>query len=700
MHTTWSVSGGTQKALGLGNISPESFRDGFSEFPSDYFEQDVIQSGDIVTVDGNASGSSYLVISKNPLAAGETVINSIDTFRLPIEAVLGLSRSVAAIGNEVAIGLVSGTQAAFTELSISALSQATTTLTITTATPHGLVAGRSFGIYGFADSRVNYPALVVASVTSPTVFTATAGPMGTIPSLTVGPLSGGFLYLRRVFPGGNRGTSIIFNSSGLTQAAFYVGSEANHQPSGTVNGQQVITVATSVSTSAVTSPYSFAFQPSSEYRVSVQPDKLQWSDAAADSTSAQTISRFNRTQVLIADADTKLSIRCANEKGLVMPVGVIVSAVKAGSTTATITFASAHGLTTADQILIYGIRDQTNFANLTTATAVASVVNATTITIAFGASATATSYGGYVSRANAQNLQPGAITQAIASATLTSGVLVLVGSATFSGLVVGDYVNVHGCRIDGTGADRGIDGAWKVVDTTTNLTLTALPGTTVPNDFTISNCGGAVIKRVDLRLSFIRLTEYDRDRVELVTRPSGDVSTAVPVVVQSGITVSTVPSTTPVSGNTAVDSGMPNPVAIGGRASNANISAMSASGDLVGLLMTMIGVGIFKPYCLPEAEWNFTASLTTTSDVNVQTAPGAGLKRHITHAWATNTGGAAVDVILKDGTTERIRITVPAGGFVPIPFPTGMVIAANAILNVALSAAGTVRFSAIGYTAP
>jgi hypothetical protein len=127
---------------------------------------------------------------------------------------------------------------------------------------------------------------------------------------------------------------------------------------------------------------------------------------------------------------------------------------------------------------------------------------------------------------------------------------------------------------------------------------------------------------------------------------------------------------------------------------------MSSAGDLVHTMHTMIGAIVQKPYAIPEAEWSFTAALTATTDVAVQTAAGAGLKRHTTLIQATNTGAAAVDVLLRDGTTTRLQVTVPAGQSVYMPLPTGIPVTANTALNVALSAAGTVRFNALGYTSP
>jgi hypothetical protein len=117
------------------------------------------------------------------------------------------------------------------------------------------------------------------------------------------------------------------------------------------------------------------------------------------------------------------------------------------------------------------------------------------------------------------------------------------------------------------------------------------------------------------------------------------------------------------------------------------------------VITTLVGAQITKPYAIPEAEWSFTGALTTTSDVVVQTAAGAGLKRHVTWLQATNTGASALDVLIRDGTTTRLQFTIPAGQSVTFALPTGIPLTANTALNVQLSAVGTVRFNALGYTA-
>jgi hypothetical protein len=82
-------------------------------------------------------------------------------------------------------------------------------------------------------------------------------------------------------------------------------------------------------------------------------------------------------------------------------------------------------------------------------------------------------------------------------------------------------------------------------------------------------------------------------------------------------------------------------------------------------------------------------------------AGGAGLKRHMTGLQAINTGASAVDLIILDGAAERWRMTLPVN--VPVDFcfaETHLIVTAATALNANLSAAGTVRVCAQGYTAP
>lgn len=690
-----------QGGLVTANVTTK-FRDAFENYVPGQLYTETKANGDIIQVDGNTASASYLTISKSPWNVGtESEIDTIANFNLPIELSIGAHRSQATIGQEFSVEIVdSGTPLpTYTEVAVASMSQSTTTLTVNTATPHGLTVGSSIGIYGCADSRFNYGSVVVATVPSLTQFTVTAGPAGTIASLTASPavLGSPFVYVRRRLGGANDGTSMIFENASATNASFYVRSESGDAlPSGTIAGNHSVTIGTTASVQLVNTAYAYAFAPTSEYRLNLASDRVQWHDSAVD-VATGTTQRALRTSVCPSlDKTYKLRIRATNNKGLAAPVGKIVSAVKTGTTTATVTFAAAHGLTVNDYVTIYGARDTTNFANITTATQVASVVNATTITIIWGAAVTATTYGGYVARAQGGQVVQGVIAQVGASVSITNSIVTLVGSAAWSGLSIGDYVELIGVRESVAGADLLVDGAYRVRNVaTTSLELEALPGTTPPTTLVSTNCGGGVIKRTDFRVSFIRVFDYERERVEFTPRPQSDLTIALPVQVANSPSVSA--SVQGSSANNATT--VPSPVltSIVGLSANPTAGTTARQQQAIG---TLIGVPITKPYAIPEAGWNASLALTTTTAAAIQAAAGAGLKRHVTALQAINTGAAAVDLIILDAATERWRLTLPINIPVAFAFPTEIVTTANAALNANLSAAGTVRANFQGYTAP
>jgi hypothetical protein len=199
-----------------------------------------------------------------------------------------------------------------------------------------------------------------------------------------------------------------------------------------------------------------------------------------------------------------------------------------------------------------------------------------------------------------------------------------------------------------------------------------------------------------MRVSYLRPTEFERQRVEMLPRPSGDAASSVPV--SGAVTVSS--GTVAAAGTVAVDAAIGNPITAGLRASNANIAAMSAAGDSVGWLGTMIGAGIIKPYALPESQFDASLALTSTTAVAIAVAAAAGIKRHLVSGQAINTGASAVDLIILDGATERWRLTLPVNVPVSLDFPMHLTATAATALNANLSAAGTVRANFQGYTAP
>ena len=725
--SNWNATNGAAHVVSSNIVT--KFRDAFENYDpiSGKNWKEAKASGDLVFVDGNAAAASYLVVSKDPLSAGtETAIEGQINFELPVEISFGASMSQRTLGQEFAVEVVDTLPvlADVPLLEIASISQTTTTLTVDTVLPHGLSVGKSIGITECSNAVANYPALVVASVPSPTQFTATAGPGGTIASQTITNPAGakGFVFFRQRLGRSQNGLSQIFENATVTNSSLYIRSESGDAlPSGTVEGSHSVVIGTTLSVALATSPYQYAFRPTSEYRLFVQSDRVQWADGAVDATS-QTSSRLVRTQVCPdPSSNYKFRIRATNNQSLTVPVAQIVTAVKTGTTTATITTDRPHGLAATDPVVIYGIRDQAaaSFPNLATATAVASVVDAVTFTIVIGTASTVTSYGGYVAKVQGGNLMSslGAATMAAQSATLSTLAdgtrqLVLVGSANWAtpANIIGDMVELVGCRDNATGASLGIDGPWKIANAvTTNLTL-VLPYTgqrTIPADFASTDCGGGVIRRTCFRLSFVRIFDYARERVEMLARPTGDMGAAAPVVVQGGLlAVSTA------GGQVAHDSvASGNPLRIGARALTAAYTAV-ATGDQADLISTPQGIIITRPWHLPELEWSYAAAaagiLNTTTAITIRAAAGAGLRSYLTGIQImAETLTNATELAIRDGAGGTVlwRTKIPTGGLgtTTINFDNPLRSTANTLLEVVTltaSGAGAVFFNAQGYTAP
>lgn len=684
------------------------FRDAFETYEPNQLYYESKNNGDLIFVDGNAAAASYLVISKSPWNVGESRIESIKSFQPPFELSAGVHASQRVVGQEFSMEVVSNEPGltAIEDKAIASIQQAASVLTVTTAQPHGLKIGSRIGINGCSDSRLNYQALVVASTPSATQFTATAGPNGTIPSLTAGPFASGVVFSRSALGYAKDGTSIIWENDTITNASFYIRSNSgDNLPSGTIAGSHSTTISTLASIQAINAAYHYAFQPSSEFKLRQFVDHVQWTDVGVDAITAEN-NRVKRTQVVPAHEKNYIfRIRATNNASFTRPVAKITSVVKTGTTTATVTTETPHGLTSTDLVNIYGLRDQVAFANVTAATAI-TVTGANTFTIVFGTAVTATTFGGYVSKVNGGKTQGGAITQVVQQAALSNDVLTLTGNAAWSGFLIGDLVELVNIDTD-TGVSLGLDGAWRVRNISTTLVeLENVDGLTLPANFTTINACGALIKRTDLRVSFVRIIDFDRQRVEMTQRPQADLSNANPVILSGTPAVSiSGTATVSVSGNPAVVGQVAedaaagtSPVLVGGVARTTNSPTTIVNGDVIRSTMTLEGATVQKPYAVNELEWATSLSLTTTTPAAIRAAQAAGLKSLMTSFWAINTGAAAVDLIILDGATERLRYTLPINVPVHVQFPTCFVVTAATALNANLSAAGTVRLNALGYT--
>jgi len=541
--------------------------------------------------------------------------------------------------------------------------------------------------------------------------------------VTAGPFVTGFVYMRSAVGGAVNGTSMLLENATATNASFYVKSNGSEAvPLGaTLAGNHSTTIASTASIQAANSADNFAFRPTTEFRAVLMSDRLQWSDGGVDVTT-QTTSRALVTQTVPSVIPKyKLRFRAVNSKALSVPVAQIVTAAKTGTTTATITTNVAHGLTTADLITIYGIRDQaaSSFPNLLTATAVDSVIDATKFTVVIGTAATVTSRGGYVSRVNGGNLPSalGAIAQVVQSVARASNVLTVIGSATWAGLLIGDYVNLVGVRLDSDGSPLGVDGAYRVRDlATTTLSLEPIGDAPTGGTIVTTNCGGGVIKRTDMRVSFARVYDFKRFRTEPLARPINDMAAATPVVMQGGTLPAVTAVTTLTGGSVAEDAATAvSPLIMGGVVRSAAAPlATPAAGDAIRATFSIDGRLVVVPDAYPEATWSYAAAasgiVNTTTAVTIKAAAGANLRNYVKSIdlmaeALTN----ATEVAIRDGAGGTViwRTKIGTGGLLagrPIKFePPLRPATANSLLEVVTltaSGAGAVYFNASGYVAP
>lgn len=152
---------------------------------------------------------------------------------------------------------------------------------------------------------------------------------------------------------------------------------------------------------------------------------------------------------------------------------------------------------------------------------------------------------------------------------------------------------------------------------------------------------------------------------------------AIETAVEGTLTVDGSGVTQPVSGTVAVssadvvgnvahgaaDSG--DPLKTGGKARTSEPTAVDAS-DRVDAQYDSAGVLISR-HCLHEELVDGDANATGTSNTSVIAAQGSGVRTYLTDIIVTNASATDSEVIVKDGTTERLRIPAPANsGAIPV----------------------------------
>ena len=528
---------------------------------SDWYTFDVA-SGDFISTSRSSNGQQFIEISIDPLSVSETqtTVEFKRPVRFPLYAEIEASLSQRTYGDYAVMEITDkvGRDVEPIEYNIVSISQSTTRLTVTLDSPFDGWLGSWVDIYGLADSRFNYTNAAIETMSlDKKTLTITTRDEVTIPSLTATPASfvGGKLKRQAKLQNARNAVGMRFTGLSTTSAAFMSRFDGGSiKEAGTLTGARLSGVASTAPTYTSGINGQVEIKSSSRYRIEVEPEIITFMDKPIDNPGAVYSSRQAFTAVKpSSDIDYYFRFRAVSPRSISRPVAKIVSAVKAtASTTATITTDVPHGLNVDSYVNIYGINNQTVFANLTAATQVASIVSDTVFTIVIGTATIATSYGGYVSLCNGGVTQQGAIAQVVQSVAVdANGFVTLIGNGTWAGLGgVGEYVNLLGVRNSTNGADLGVDGVYRVSNfSTTTLVLEPvkyLNGTRAINGLgqdlsptvgviTTTNAGGAVLLRTTLRSHDFVAASYSQSVMNISGQGTQRTDKAIPVYGAGGV---------------------------------------------------------------------------------------------------------------------------------------------------------------------
>jgi len=514
-------------AVAVGN-GLKKFRNGFiNGFEPDLWDEAWTNQGTGFRFDGgDAVGAGYLGISMPiEMADCEYVLTSKMAFTIPVRFAHGLSISQRISGQEIEASLVGcdingnvETSTPVAPLTISGtVTIASNVATINFATPHGLKGGDRVVVVGNTEKRLNVSPVIVTVVT-PTQITVPC-------TLTNGTYTaGGQVVWADIFGYVQNASGFIFENTTVTNATLAV-----RRNGGNYFGTNT-TVATTTASQSNTSPYTEAFRSALDNEIVQTFEHVKLISRPASSTSGASGSRKYTETIPDEDKLYKIRFRVRNLPNFTKVVAEISNIAKTGTTTATVTTSAPHELVAGDRVQIYGVRDITNFPNLTAQTAVASVIDATNFTIVIGSASTTSSAGGVVVLNQGSVLLPGALNFSVQSIIAASNVLTITLNTTSSGLLPGEMIHLYGMsavpEYEGVYVVRRLNGSTVEVEKYDGSAIATIGST---------NTGGAIIKRTDVRIHYVRAMEYTRHLVEISNnRGVTDTAEGSPVLVAGG----------------------------------------------------------------------------------------------------------------------------------------------------------------------
>jgi hypothetical protein len=253
------------------------------------------------------------------------------------------------------------------------------------------------------------------------------------------------------------------------------------------------------------------------------------------------------------------------------------------------------------------------------------------------------------------------------------------------------------------------------MDANGRLKVEAFSGETLPVSLTSTTVSGTVAVTQSGTWDEIGINDSGNSiTVDYATTGSGNATGALRVELANNGTgvlatvgaVTTVSTVTTVTGggvaHDSADSG--NPLKVGGRATSAEITAIT-SGDRSDFITDLTGKQIILPYANPEnfVSGAITSAMTGTTTTSLVAAPAAGLRNYITTIVCSNSHATVgTDILIQDGSGGTTLMTIPAaavygGAVINLPVPLRQPTTATAIYCANVTTGASTKVSAVGY---
>lgn len=477
----------------------DKWRDDFKTIDLDKWDVSAIHAADAFNIAGNVQGSSFGALVKSALDVNTvSTLAGKRTFGAPYRFGWGASLSqrihgelalvrIAAVDDAGVPVLRDGEDQSVVGLpaAIEKIVVASNVATIYFTADHALRYDHVFVISGANDTRLNVLTRVTRTENRRCVTAALTLANGTY-------LPGAACVAQRI--DFSRGASDVMGLAmfDVTTANAVFFNRGAGSP-------ELLSNPTSFGTS-----YSDALYPSAQpYAINAQPrfntemvgamDVVKWGATAVDSAAAAI---YNKRTQNVPDPAKSYAVffDLVSLPNKAVPIEIL-SAVKTGTTTATVTTRGPHGLSSGAYTRAYGAVDQTVWPNVTTET-VLTVTGPDTLTMVWGTAAASTIYGGFLMPVNGSGAATGVVAVAVRGTTWYNGRL-YVASSSAPAVNVGDTVRLVGCREVGGAERAGLSGRFRVLAVTPNVLDTAISaGATTANAATaiqVANTGAMVV---------------------------------------------------------------------------------------------------------------------------------------------------------------------------------------------------------------